>query len=129
MQQLNIKKNPNHHISFFKKRSYNHIENNKGGNWKSSLSVVIGEGTVEAINSFQDYTASYKASLYEEADFGRASFNEVSKEDFKKPYLFWIFLKQTIWTVLKIAALFILIRLLIGQVKGMFQDLRMSSYA
>lgn len=105
------------------------IENNRGGNWKSSLSVVIGEGTVDAINSFQDYTASYKASLYDEADFGRASFNEVSKEDFKKPYLFWIFLKQTIWTLLKIAALFILIRLLIGQVKGMFQDLRMSRYA
>ena len=92
------------------------IEDKKGVKWKAGLTEIVGEGPVDAINSFQDFTADYRESLHEEADFGKMSFDEVSKEDFKRPYLFWIFLKDIFVTLLKIIALLFLIKLLIKQV-------------
>lgn len=72
-------------------------------NYNSALTVVIGKTAVTAINNVQNYTSEYRSRLYEEADFKEMTLKEVTKADFKKPILFWIFIKSTSIFLLKIS--------------------------
>lgn len=87
------------------------VDNNSNLNYRSVLENFVSSETVDKINSITSNN-SYKEKLYTEANFDDTGLGLTnSKEGFKKPYLFFIFLKDIAIYFLIPFALFILFKI------------------
>lgn len=78
---------------------------------RAVLENFVSKETADTINSIatNSFLKSYQDKLYLEADFDESKHITTSKEGFKKPYMFFLFLKDLLFTVLKIVALVVMI--------------------
>ena len=74
---------------------------------RAVLENFVSKETADTINSIatNSFLKSYQDKLYLEANFDESKHFSTSKEGFKKPYLFFLFLKD----VLKVIALVVMI--------------------
>lgn len=109
--------------------SLSSINNNGIIQSKEVLKVFVSESMVDKINSVSDnsFLQNYYDKLYEEANFQESTLS-VSKEGFKKPYLFFLFLKDIVVNFFKVFLLIFLIKIAINLSKRIYKERKTNKY-
>jgi hypothetical protein len=90
--------------------SLNSISNDGVIQSRSVLENFVSSSTVDKINSISEnkILKGYYNKLYLEADFKEKKTLTTGKEGFKKPFLFFLFLKDISFTIFKVLALMVI---------------------
>lgn len=108
----------------------NTIHDNEIINNKRVLVGLVGENGANIVNSVANnqYLKEYQRKLYEEANFDDTKKYSTGKEGFKRPYLFFLFLKDCFFFAFKVVSILILIifcKLLIDTLRNPKKDKEM----
>lgn len=112
----------------------NTIHDNEIMNNKKVLVGLVGENGANIVNSVANnqYLKEYQRKLYEEANFDDTKKYSTGKEGFKRPYLFFLFLKDCFFFAFKVVSILILIifcKLLIDTLRNPKKDKDMAKVA
>lgn len=104
--------------------SLNSINNNGIIQSKSVLEVFISESKIDKINSISEnsFLKDYYNKLYTEADFQDEKELSFSKEGFKKPYLFFLFLKDVLVKFFNVFLFIFLVVIAFKLIKSIYRE-------
>lgn len=91
----------------------NTINNDGIINNRKVLESFVSAETADTINSIasNSFLKDYSNELYLRADFNEDSKFSAGKEGFKKPYMFYLFLQDSLFFILKIVAIYFMIKI------------------